>query len=372
MDFSFTEDQLALRDLARQILEKEVTDKRQKEIDQDSDRVDRKTWGELAKAQLLGVAIPEADGGSGLGFLELGLVAREIGRVAAQVPYYPTIVLGALPLATFGTAEQKRRDLPGVLTGERFLTGAIDEGAGPIAASRQGDRWRLGGIRDCVPLAHLAARIVVLARTGGGRGAFLVDPKAEGVLLERQTLTTGAQAARLTLEGAPAEPLGDPARGDEIARWIVEHATVTLCLIEAGAAAKAVAMTAQYTTGRHQFGRPIATFQAVAQRAADAYVDTQAITWTAWRAADRLARSADATREIAVAKVFASEAGQRIAAAAQHLHGGMGVDVDYSLYRYTLLAKECELSLGGATEQLARLGALIAEHADFASLETAS
>ena len=128
----------------------------------------------------------------------------------------------------------------------------------------------------------------------------------------------------------------------------------------AGLAAEAVRITGEYTTSREQFGRPIATFQAVGQRAADAYVDAQAIRLTMLQAAWRLANDAPADREVAVAKYYASLGGHRVVHAAAHLHGGMGVDRDYPLHRYFLLAKQLELTLGGASRQLVALGGILA------------
>jgi len=123
---------------------------------------------------------------------------------------------------------------------------------------------------------------------------------------------------------------------------------------------RALRMTAEYTIGREQFGRPIASFQAVQQRAADAYIDSEAIRLTTWQAAWRLAADRPATTEVAIAKFWASEAAHRVVYAAQHLHGGIGVDVDYPLHRYYLWSKQIELTLGSGTRQLARLGADLA------------
>ena len=141
---------------------------------------------------------------------------------------------------------------------------------------------------------------------------------------------------------------------------MTEFATTALCVLEAGACATALDLTAEYTKTRVQFDKPIATFQAVGQRAADAYVDTEAIRLTAWQAASRLAAGLPATSEIAVAKYWAAEGGQRVVHAASHLHGGVGVDRDYPLHRFFLLTRQIELTLGGANESLRRLGRILA------------
>ncbi|MBV9041405.1 MAG: acyl-CoA dehydrogenase, partial [Acidimicrobiia bacterium] len=166
---------------------------------------------------------------------------------------------------------------------------------------------------------------------------------------------------KVTLNDAEAEPLGDASQGAEITEWIVQRATAALCAIQLGVCEQALKMTAEYTSTREQFERPLAAFQAVAQRAADAYIDTEGVRLTAWQAVWRLAEGLPSADEIAVAKFWAAEGGQRVAHAAQHLHGGIGVDVDYPLHRYFLWAKQCELTLGSATPQLVKLGKSLAD-----------
>ena len=369
MDFSFSEEQQAVRDLTRQILESQVTQDRLKEVEAGEERFDRKTWSELAKANLLGIALPESAGGSGLGLIEVALILEEVGRSVAYVPVLPTIVLGALPIAEFGTAEQQEQLLPPVVAGDSVLTAALVEvGAEPgrptTTATRDGDGWRLDGVKTNVPAGLLADRILVSASTGEDTvGVFLVDPTASGVTRERQDTTTGQPEARLVLDGvrvAGTDVLGDPNGGGAIVEWILERETVGLCAIATGVCDTAVHMTAEYTKTREQFERPIATFQAVGQRAADAYIDTEAVRLTAWQAIWRLSAGLPASQEIAVAKFWASEGGQRVVHAAQHLHGGMGVDRDYPLHRYFLWAKHLELTVGSATPQLVKLGAMLA------------
>jgi alkylation response protein AidB-like acyl-CoA dehydrogenase len=131
-------------------------------------------------------------------------------------------------------------------------------------------------------------------------------------------------------------------------------------------------MTAEYTKTREQFGRPIATFQAVGQRAADAYIDTEAVRLTALQAAWRISAGLPAEAEVAIAKFWAADGGQRVVHAAQHLHGGMGVDRDYPVHRYFLWAKHLELTLGGATHQLLRLGDILAGEATSTAGEATS
>jgi alkylation response protein AidB-like acyl-CoA dehydrogenase len=207
---------------------------------------------------------------------------------------------------------------------------------------------------------------VLVPASAGDDGTIvvlIVDPTAKGVTRERQDTTSGIPEARLELDGvqvAASDVLGGPASGAEIVDWIVERATAALCSIATGVCEQALKMTAEYTKTREQFDRPIATFQAVGQRAADAYIDTEAIRLTALQAAWRLEEGLPAAAEVAVAKFWAADGGQRVVHAAQHLHGGIGVDRDYPLHRYFLWAKELELTLGGATPQLLKLGEILA------------
>jgi len=231
-------------------------------------------------------------------------------------------------------------------------------------ATRDGDGWRLDGEKRFVPAAHLAGRMLVPARTAADRvGVFLVDPKSPGIALQRVETTSREPQFVVTFSAAKVEAsdvLGDPQQGAAIIDWIVQRAIAGLCAMQAGVCDAALRLTAKHVSEREQFGVKIATFQAVAHRAADAYIDTEAVTLTARHAAWRLATNLPADETLSVAKFWAAEGGQRVAHAAQHLHGGIGVDTAYALHRYFRWTKQIELTLGGAMVHLARLGAHIA------------
>ncbi len=370
MDFSLSEAQAEVQGLARKILEDLSRHERLVEIEASAEGIDRRVWDELARAQLLGVALPEACGGSDLGFFALCVLLEEIGRAVAPLPALPTLVMGALPIAAFGTQEQKQRLLPGVASGRVILSAGLqeagnDEPAQPLCeARRQGDAWHLSGSKICVPAAHLAERVLVPARTAdAGVGVFLVDPRGAGVELSPQQVTNRERQFQLTLCDAPvagADVLAEPPRGGEIARWIADRATAAYCAVQLGVSEKALRMTAAYASERRQFDRPIGSFQAVHQRAADAFIDVEAMRLTTWQAVWRLDAGLEAEDAIAVAKFWAADGGQRVGYAAQHLHGGIGIDVDYPLHRYYLWAKQIELTLGAAPVQLARIGERLA------------
>jgi 3-oxocholest-4-en-26-oyl-CoA dehydrogenase beta subunit len=282
------------------------------------------------------------------------------------VPLWPTLVLGALPIAELGTSEQQRAWLPGVVRGEVLLTAALSEAGAndPLrprtTATRDGAGWRLDGSKPSVPGGHIADRVLVPASTGDRElGVFLVDPTGPGIERTVAVTTDRSKVAHLTFAGAPAEQLGEDGR--RATAWMLDRALVGLCAMQVGVAEGALRMAAEYTSERQQFGRPLSTFQGVALKAADAYIDTEAMRVTLWQAAWRLTAGLDASQEVMVAKWWAAEGGQRVVHITQHLHGGMGADIDYPVHRYFLWGKQIEDTLGGASAQLARLGRALAE-----------
>jgi 3-oxocholest-4-en-26-oyl-CoA dehydrogenase beta subunit len=369
MDFDLTDEQQATIDVAAKVLGDKATPDAIRAVEHADDlRFDRGLWSAMAEAGLLGLAVPAEHGGAGLGVLELCLVLEEVGRRTAPVPALAALAFGGLPVSRWGTAEQRAALLPGLVAGTTILTAALVEPLGDparptITARRDGDQWVLDGVRTNVPGGLIADVIVVPATTEGGDVAlFLVPADSPGVERVRQDTTTGTPQAQSRLDGVRlgAGAVLGPVDDGTALRWTLEHATVGICAVMAGVTAEAVRITGEYTTGREQFGRPIATFQAVGQRAADAYVDAHAVRLTMLQAAWRLGAGMPADREVAVAKYWAAAGGQRVVHAASHLHGGIGVDRDYPLHRYFLLAKELELSLGGAHRQLLRLGGILA------------
>jgi alkylation response protein AidB-like acyl-CoA dehydrogenase len=375
VDLSLTEDQTALSDLLGRILSDRCPPERLRELEAEPDWFARDAWADLAKADLLGLCLPDADGGGGYGFLEAALMLEQVGRALAPVPLFATLVLGAMPVAEFGTDGQRRTLLDPMIVGDLVLTAALVEAgddrppAIPATSARPSDSggWVLDGEKVLVPAAHLAGRILVPAATGdGATTVFLVDPSADGVSLERQVSTNLEPLGTVRLAGVRVgadDVLGAVDGGALIVDWITERAVAGLCALQAGVCEAALRLTATYTSEREQFGAKIATFQAVAQRAADAYIDTEAVRLTARQAAWRIGEGFDAADAVAVAKYWSAVGGQRVVHAAQHLHGGIGVDASYPVHRCFRWAKHLELLLGGGTRHLVRLGAVLADRA---------
>jgi len=291
----------------------------------------------------------------------------------APVPLWATLVLGALPLAQFGSPELQARWLPGLVAGDVMLTAALNgvamgvHGVPPVSATAVGDGWVLNGTELAVPQAHLAQRIVVPAHTADEEIVLLlVDPHVPGVSLER-TVTTNREIhphLHLTDVAVPAgEVLVDPTSARAALESLLMAATAGLCALQVGVCESALRQTALYLNQRNQFGRPLSSFQGTMLRAADAAIDIEAMRVTLWNATWLFDSGRDATDAVQVAKWQASERGQRTVHATQHLHGGMGADITYPIHRYFLWGKQLELLLGGPSLQLARIGAGIAARA---------
>ncbi len=350
MDFSFSSDQQDLRELAAKILSDATTLERTKQVVAESDGFDRDLWAALAEAGIVGISLPESAGGGGLGFLETCIVLEEVGRTAAPIPALAVMGLAAPALAEFGATDA----LEGVAAGTRIVTAALTEAVGDVyAPSTSATGGKLTGEKVCVPAGMWAERIIVSANDG----LYLVDPSTSGVTVQREDTMLGAPTARLVLSDAEATKLAGP----EGLTWLLERAQTAMTVTMSGAANAALDLTATYVKEREQFGRAIATFQAVSQRTADTYINKEAIKLTAWQAAWRLDAGVPAAAQVDAAKYWAAQGGQDVLLAAHHLHGGVGVDRDYPLYRYFLLAKQLELDLGSETPTLMHLGALIAD-----------
>ncbi len=283
------------------------------------DRFDRALWADLATAGVLA-----AD--DGLGLLEQCAVLVELGRAVAPVPYLESIVVAATALDRFG---DDRWVAPAV-TGRQILTVALVEeyGEDPTTPVTNAER--------------------------------VESPDDPGVTITPVDLVDLGSAGWLDLDSVPlaADRLVGTA---DMLDHLVTTATVGRCAWQVGVLDQALAMTAEHARTRVQFDRPIAAFQAVTQRLADAYIDVEAVRLTLWQAAWRVAAGLPSRAEVATAKFWAADAGHRVAHTAVHIHGGMGIDTDHPLHRYFIAAKRTEFELGSATTQLRRLGALLAE-----------
>lgn len=372
MDFALSDAQTEVRDLAMRILSERLDNDRHREIEKQDYRFDEALWATLAEAGLLGVAIDEKHGGMGFDFETLCLLATAAGAAAAPLPIVPTLADAALPIGKFGSEAQRKSLLGGVVKGETLLAAAWSEPGNTeltkpgAEAKAKGDGYVLDGVKQCVPYADRSERILLAAKDGEGVVLLLVAPKAKGVKLEAQTVTNGEPQFMMTMKGVKVGAEDVLVSGADAATaldWCLQRSAAALCALGLGVGEKMLEMTAIYTAEREQFGVPIGTFQAVAHRAANCFIDLQCLRLTTQHAVSRLSIEEEAASEVQVAKIWLGDALHRISYASQHLHGGVGVDRDYGLFRYCLWAKHVELSLGCGSDMLARLGDQMAEEA---------
>jgi alkylation response protein AidB-like acyl-CoA dehydrogenase len=370
MDFSFSEDQTAIRDLANQIFGDRTTDEFMLAFDRDNKVYDDELWSTLAEQGLLGITVPEAFGGTGLGLTELCLILEEQGRRISPIPLYSSLVLGALPIGEFGRTEQREKYLRPLAAGDLKLTAAIaelgisDAVAGRVSASPSGDKWILSGTLDCVPDSPVADAIIVPAFTAEDEQTlFIVDVDKVGLSVDAQKTSLGSNEGTLHLERVELSAdaiLGEIGGGTQILDWLELRAETAICAMQLGVTEEALKRTAEFTCERKQFGAPIGSFQAVAMQAADAFIDVEAIRSVYWLALYKLEGGLDARAEVRCAKWYAADAGHRIVYRTQHLHGGLGADLEYPIHRFFLWAKHLGMMLGGRSVQITKLGALLA------------
>ncbi|CAM5544813.1 acyl-CoA dehydrogenase family protein [Streptomyces narbonensis] len=347
MDFTPTEEQEAARDLAARIFGDLATHERLAAAGTGSDA---ELWKALCAAGLPG-AVEET------GLLGLVLLLEEQGRRTAQVPLAATCVYGILAVARHGTEEQRARLLPGLRDGTTVVTGAFPATGGVVA-----HEGRLSGAVEWVPWLRDATHVLV---ADAERGLWLVRTE-DAAQMESVELTAPWSAGRLVLDGTAAERLGTGAGTGADTRTgayadVLAAARVAFAGLQAGVCAGSLARAVEYTSVREQFGRPLSTHQAVQLRAADAHMDTEAIRVTAYEAAWRHDEGLDATEAALTTAWWASEAGKRVVHTGQHLHGGMGADLDHPVHRHFLWGRQLDAYLGCGTELLAELGDVLAK-----------
>jgi 3-oxocholest-4-en-26-oyl-CoA dehydrogenase beta subunit len=366
MDFNLTEDQQALASLAEEIFSDQSTDDRLKKLAQAGTEFDTELWSKVAEAGLVGALIADKRGGGDLGLVGLTLLLERQGRYTAQIPLLDTVVYGLLPLLEFCPEELIEADLPALLDGSRIVAGAIAEvgaalpAAPKVTARAEGDAYYLDGDKRAVAWLTVAHRVLVTASVDGALAVFMVNAEADGVAIESAPTTAPWASGNLSLTNARGWLIGTVERGTEIAAWIVDRARVALAAQQVGICERGLARTVEYVNTREQFGKPLSTKQGVMLRAADAYMDTEAIRVTTLEAAWRMDRGEAATEQALVARWFASEAGKRVVHACQHLHGGMGSDIDHPIHRHFLWGRQIDVTLGSGIQQLAALGKLLA------------
>jgi alkylation response protein AidB-like acyl-CoA dehydrogenase len=367
MNFAFTDEQEELRKTVRSFLENKSSEEAVREQMETDNGFDPAVWSQMGEQMgLQGLSIPEEFGGSGYGFVELGIVLEEMGRALLCAPFFSTAVLAANTLLQSGDDAAKQKYLPAIASGETVATlayvepsGKWDESGITMQATKSDDGYTLSGTKSFVLDGHTAGLIIVAAKTDSGTSLFAVDGDASG--LTKTNLSTMDQTrkqAKLDFDNTPAELIGEEGKGWATLETVLDLAAVALAAEQVGGAQKVLEMAVDYAKVRVQFGRPIGSFQAIKHKCADMLLEVESAKsaayygmWCASEMNDELPSTAS------LAKAYCSEAYFHAAAENIQIHGGIGFTWEHPAHLYFKRAKSSELLFGDPTyhrEQLAQ------------------
>jgi alkylation response protein AidB-like acyl-CoA dehydrogenase len=372
MDFTLNEEQEMFKDMARKFFEAECDVSMVRKIEASESGHIPELWAKMAELGWFGIIVPEEYDGIDLSLLEVAVLFEEIGRAAFDGPVMCTL-MGTLALLEGGTEAQKKKFFPEIAIGEEILTMAMEEseafydpGFVSVRAELNDDAYVINGIKLFVPYANVADHMLVVARTMGKPGdaegitVFMVDAKDPGISLTPLQSVAPDRQFQVEFNGVTVSSdniVGEVDKGLPLVKSVIEKATAIQCAEMVGGAQQEMHATAQYAKERVQFDRPIGTFQAVQHHLADMYTDVQGSRWTTYTALFLLSQGQPASKEVAMAKAFSSNACQRVSYNATQVHGGMGVDTDNDLHFYFRRSKARDLRFGPSVIHLKALEA---------------
>jgi acyl-CoA dehydrogenase len=358
MNFDFSDDQKMLRDQARKFLTEKCPPKTVRKVLESDGQYDKALWKQIAEMGWLGTAIPEQYEGLGLGHLEMCVIAEELGRVLAPVPFASSVYLATEAILLAGTEEQKKKYLPKLAAGELIGTFAMPEGAHPPSPKTIKTTLRSGkldGVKTPITDGEIADFAIVLARssdTGGERGLSLAIVDLKGAGVSRRTVTTidpSRGHAEITFKGASAEALGPAGDGWDLARRVLDRAAVLMSFEQVGGADACLAMAKDYALNRYAFGRQIGSFQAIKHKLAEMYVWNELARSNAFFGAWALSTNAPELPEAAAgARISATDAFHFASKENIQTHGGMGFTWELDCHLYYRRAKQLGLALGAS------------------------
>jgi alkylation response protein AidB-like acyl-CoA dehydrogenase len=362
-------EQQELGDAVRRFLADRAPVSRVRELMETPDGIDRQVWQQAGtQLGLQGIAIPEEYGGAGFSFVEQAIILEELGAALYGGPYLASAVLAATALLSGSDEEARGELLPKIASGQTVATLAFteDDGSWDPAAVRltaapaapDGGGWILDGHKSFVLDGHTADLILVVAATGSGLSLFSVQAGAAG--LDRRVLPTLDQTrklARLEFRSVPAARLiGAPGEAGAVLARTLDVAAIALAAEQLGGAQRALDMAVGYAKTRHQFGRPIGSFQAIKHRCADLLLEVSALRSAVRYAAAAVAEdSAEIPVVAALTKAYASDVYFHVAAENIQIHGGIGFTWEHDAHLYFKRAKSSELFLGDASYHRERL-----------------
>jgi alkylation response protein AidB-like acyl-CoA dehydrogenase len=369
MSLGVSAEQEELRASVRRFLADRAPMSRVRELMETEDGIDRAVW-EQAGSQLglMGLAIPEEYGGAGFSFAEQAIVLEELGASLYTGPYLASAVIAATALLASQDEGARRDLLPGIASGETIATlafaedeGSWDPGSARLSARKDGQDWRLDGHKSFVPDGHAADLILVVATTDAGLSLFAVEADAYG--LTRTSLPTLDQTrklARLEFSGVTARLVGALGDATAVLDRTLDVAAIALAAEQLGGAQRTLDLTVDYAKVRHQFGRPIGSFQAIKHRCADLLLEVESLRSAVQYAAAAVAEGSPEVPVLApMLKAYASETYFHVAAESIQMHGGIGFTWEHDAHLYFKRAKASELFLGAASYHRERLATRI-------------
>ena len=360
MNFSFSEDQVLLRNSVRAALDEQCTPAHVRAMAEDERGYSETLWSEMAKLGWLGLPFAEEQGGAGLGLVELALVLEEMGRAAYPGPYFASVVLGGLGIQLGGSPAQKEKWLPAIASGQARASAALledaldwDPASTTATATKTGDGWRLAGLKRFVPWAHVADVVLVPARAPEGLSLFLVDPRAAGVTLTPMVgIDVSNRWSEMRLDGVTASAdamVGRAGDAGGVLDALLRRAAVAASAEMLGAARRCLDMSVAYVKVREQFGQPVGSFQAIRHRCSEMLLEAEnahaAVYYAAWALA---AGAEDAGQAASICKAYVSDAARKVCGDSIQVHGGIGFTWEYDLHLYMKRAKALEPLFGDA------------------------
>ncbi len=357
MDLEFTEEQEMLREMVRSLCAEYASLEIVRAMEDDPKGFTSDFWKQLAELDLLGLIIPEEYGGSGMGMLEAAIVYQEFGRALAPSPHFVSSVLGASALLVAGSEAQKKQILPSIASGEAIVTPAWlepENGFGPkgvrMRAEVEGDSYVLNGVKRHVLFASSATHLLVPVRTGDAEGdidLLLVDPGSDGITLTQQMSLASDTQYKVEFSSVKvpvANRLAAAGSGWQTWSQVMLDGVVLLAVQAMGGAAVALDITCEFAKDRHQFGKPLAAFQAISHYLADASTAVAGGVTLAYEAAWARSEGKSIDRLAPMAKLFACQTYRDLTAMCEQVYGGVGFTIEYDIQLYFRRAKQLQIT----------------------------
>jgi len=364
LDYEYSEEQLILKKVARDFLEKECPKSLIREMEESETGHSPELWRKMAELGWMGLIFPEEYDGMGGDFLDLVILLEEMGKALLPAPFLSTVVCGGLPILENGTDKQKKEFLPKIANGEMIMSFAIAEASGNydpsgihLRAMYAEDDYVLFGMKLFVPDAQVADYLLCVTRSDEGENVeneitlFLVDSKSIGLNYEPLKTIGFEKQYEVAFQGVRLSPdniLGELNQGWPITKRILDQAAIAECGVILGGAQQVIDMSVAYSKERVQFGQPIGKFQVIQHKCADMSIDLESTRYMTYLAASKLSKGLPYCVEASVAKACASDAYKRICVHGQQIHGGVGLTTEHDMQLYFRRSKMAEFAFGDA------------------------